>query len=125
MKRKRIEIHLKNSTRTILKLIVKNSTKAKELKSKYDIANSKYNELNKSYNVQNDIYKNMKKQNNALNYLKSHLNTTDSSRDKLSDLNKALYDKYGQRVLSETEMKELAEIVGVKFDNKNKTGNLL
>jgi hypothetical protein len=115
---------LKKQYEDYIKTHSKNSTKAKELKSKYDIANSKYNELNKSYNVQNDIYKNMKKQNNALNYLKSHLNTTDSSRDKLSDLNKALYDKYGQRVLSETEMKELAEIVGVKFDNKNKTGNL-
>ena len=115
---------LKKEYEDYIKTHSKNSTKAKELKSKYDIANSKYNELNKSYNVQNDIYKNMKKQNNALNYLKSHLNTTDSSRDKLSDLNKALYDKYGQRVLSETEMKELAEIVGVKFDNKNKTGNL-
>lgn len=115
---------LKKQYEDYIKTHSKNSTKAKELKSKYDIANSKYNELNKSYNVQNDIYKNMKKQNNALNYLKSHLNTTDSSRDKLSDLNKALYDKYGQRVLSEIEMKELAEIVGVKFDNKNKTGNL-
>lgn len=115
---------LKKQYEDYIKTHSKNSSKAKELKSKYDIANSKYNELNKSYNVQNDIYKNMKKQNNALNYLKSHLNTTDSSRDKLSDLNKALYDKYGQRVLSETEMKELAEIVGVKFDNKNKTGNL-
>lgn len=115
---------LKKQYEDYIKTHSKNSTKAKELKSKYDIANSKYNELNKSYNVQNDIYKNMKKQNNALNYLKSHLDTTDSSRDKLSDLNKALYDKYGQRVLSETEMKELAEIVGVKFDNKNKTGNL-
>lgn len=115
---------LKKQYEDYIKTHSKNSTKAKELKSKYNIANSKYNELNKSYNVQNDIYKNMKKQNNALNYLKSHLNTTDSSRDKLSDLNKALYDKYGQRVLSETEMKELAEIVGVKFDNKNKTGNL-
>lgn len=115
---------LKKQYEDYIKTHSKNSTKAKELKSKYDIANSKYNELNKSYNVQNDIYKNMKKQNNALNYLKSHLNTTDSSRDKLSDLNKALYDKYGQRVLSETEMKELAKIVGVKFDNKNKTGNL-
>lgn len=115
---------LKKQYEDYIKTHSKNSTKAKELKSKYDIANSKYNELNKSYNVQNDIYKNMKKQNNALNYLKSHLNTTDSSRDKLSDLNKALYDKYGQRVLSETEMKELAEIVGVKFDNKKKTGNL-
>ena len=115
---------LKKQYEDYIKTHSKNSTKAKELKSKYNIANSKYNELNKSYNVQNDIYKNMKKQNNALNYLKSHLNTTDSLRDKLSDLNKALYDKYGQRVLSETEMKELAEIVGVKFDNKNKTGNL-
>ena len=115
---------LKKQYEDYIKTHSKNSTKAKELKSKYNIANSKYNELNKSYNVQNDIYKNMKKQNNALNYLKSHLNTTDSSRDKLSDLNKALYDKYGQRVLSEIEMKELAEIVGVKFDNKNKTGNL-
>ena len=115
---------LKKQYEDYIKTHSKNSTKAKELKSKYNIANSKYNELNKSYNVQNDIYKNMKKQNNALNYLKSHLNTTDSSRDKLSDLNKALYDKYGQRVLSETEMKELAKLLGVKFDNKNKSGNL-
>lgn len=115
---------LKKQYEDYIKTHSKNSTKAKELKSKYDIANSKYNELNKSYNVQNDIYKNMKKQNNALNYLKSHLNTTDSSRDKLSDLNKALYDKYGQRVLSESEMKKLAKLLGVKFDNKNKSGNL-
>lgn len=63
---------LKKQYEDYIKTHSKNSTKAKELKSKYNIANSKYNELNKSYNVQNDIYKNMKKQNNALNYLKSH-----------------------------------------------------
>lgn len=39
-------------------------------------------------------------------------------------MNKALYDKYGQRVLSESEMKKLAKLLGVKFDNKNKSGNL-
>ena len=115
---------LKKQYEDYIKTHSKNSTKAKELKSKYDIANSKYNELNKSYNVQNDIYKNMKKQNNALNYLQKHLDVTDSSRDKLSDLNKALYDKYGQRILSDSEMKELAKLLGVKFDNKNKSGNL-
>lgn len=115
---------LKKQYEDYIKTHSKNSSKAKKLKSKYDIANSKYNELNRFYNVRNDIYKNMKKQNDALNYLKSHLNTTDSSRDKLSDLNKALYDKYGQRILSESEMKKLAKLLGVKFDNKNKSGNL-
>lgn len=115
---------LKKQYEDYIKTHSKNSTKAKELKSKYNIANSKYNELNKSYNVQNDIYKNMKKQNEALNYLQKHLNVTDSSRDKLSDLNKALYDKYGQRVLSDSEIKELAKLLGVKLDNKNKSGNL-
>ena len=115
---------LKKQYEDYIKTHSKNSSKAKELKSKYDIANSKYNELNKSYNIQNAIYKDMKKQNDALNYLQKHLDVTDSSRDKLSDLNKALYDKYGQRILSESEMKKLAKLLGVKFDNKNKSGNL-
>lgn len=116
--------NLKKQYKDYIKTHRKNSSKAKELKDKYDAANSNYNELNKSYNIQNAIYKDMKKQNNALNYLQKHLNVTDSSRDKLSDLNKALYDKYGQRILSESEMKELAKLLGVKFDNKNKSGNL-
>lgn len=116
--------NLKKQYKDYIKTHKKNSSKAKELKDKYDTANSNYNELNKSYNIQNAIYKDMKKQNDALNYLQKHLDVTDSSRDKLSDLNKALYDKYGQRILSESEMKELAKLLGVKFDNKNKSGNL-
>ena len=116
--------NLKKQYKDYIKTHRKNSSKAKELKDKYDAANSNYNELNKSYNIQNAIYKDMKKQNDALNYLQKHLDVTDSSRDKLSDLNKALYDKYGQRILSESEMKELAKLLGVKFDNKNKSGNL-
>ena len=116
--------NLKKQYKDYIKTHKKNSSKAKELKDKYDAANSNYNELNKSYNIQNAIYKDMKKQNDALNYLQKHLDVTDSSRDKLSDLNKALYDKYGQRILSESEMKELAKLLGVKFDNKNKSGNL-
>lgn len=116
--------NLKKQYKDYIKTHRKNSSKAKELKDKYDAANSNYNELNKSYNIQNAIYKDMKKQNNALNYLQKHLDVTNSSRDKLSDLNKALYDKYGQRILSDSEMKELAKLLGVKFDNKNKSGNL-
>lgn len=116
--------NLKKQYKDYIKTHRKNSSKAKELKDKYDAANSNYNELNKSYNIQNAIYKDMKKQNDALNYLQKHLDVTDSSRDKFSDLNKALYDKYGQRILSDSEMKELAKLLGVKFDNKNKSGNL-
>lgn len=104
------KIKAANKYENSLKKFGKNNQNTKKAKKEWIKASDNYNKL--------------KKQNEALNYLQKHLNVTDSSRDKLSDLNKALYDKYGQRVLSDSEMKELAKLLGVKLDNKNKSGNL-
>ena len=60
----------------------------------------------------------------ALSYLKAHLKSTKAKRSSLSDLNKKLYDNFGKKVLSEAQMKELAKILNVKYDNQKSSGKL-
>lgn len=65
-----------------------------------------------------------KKAKAVMEYLDKHLSVTSSARSGLSDLNKVFYDRYGQRILSTSEVKNLAKEIGVKFDNEKKSGKL-
>ena len=59
-----------------------------------------------------------------MEYLNKNLDVTEESRSKLNDVNKKFYDAYGQRVLDDKELKELAKILGVKSDDGKSSGNL-
>lgn len=39
-------------------------------------------------------------------------------------MNKVIYKKYGKKYLSTKQLKNLAKILDVKYDNASKTGNL-
>lgn len=102
----------------------KNSTQALQAKKIYEKAKAAYDEANSKYIKIKDNYNDAKVRSTVLDYLNKHLTVTSSSRSSYSDLNKALYDQYGQRVLSNAEILELADILGVKFDNQKSSGRL-
>lgn len=58
----------------------------------------------------------------ALDYIKAHASAT--KKKPASDLNKKIYDNFGKKVLSLKEAKELAENLGIKYDNAKSTGKL-
>lgn len=102
----------------------KNSTQALQAKKIYEKAKAAYDEANSKYIKIKDNYNDAKVRSTVLDYLNKHLTVTSSSRSSYSDLNKVLYDQYGQRVLSNAEILELADILGVKFDNQKSSGAL-
>ncbi len=57
-------------------------------------------------------------------YLDRHLKSTKSKRGELSDVNKKLYDKYGKKILTTKQMKELAKRLGVTYDSQKSSGSL-
>ena len=66
-------------------------------------------------------YKRLEKQYNdakqaklVMDFLNTRLTTTASSRNGLNDINKVFYDNYGQRVISDSEIEELAKLLGFK-----------
>lgn len=59
----------------------------------------------------------------ASKYVFDHFNKTSSDKN-LSDVNKAFYKKYNKNVLSGDELKALAKLLGVKYNNASKSGNL-
>lgn len=66
-------------------------------------------------------YKRLEKQYNdakqaklVMDFLNTRLTTTASSRNGLNDINKVFYDNYGQRVISDSEIEELAKLLGLK-----------
>lgn len=89
----------------------------KYVSDEYDALSKRYSKANSNYKKENAKYK-------ALNYLAEHLSSGTDSYDSYSDINKKLFSKYSGMVLSTSEMKELAEILGVKYDNANSSGNL-
>lgn len=66
-------------------------------------------------------YKRLEKQYNdakqaklVMDFLNTRLTTTASSRNGLNDINKVFYDNYGQKVISDSEIEELAKLLGLK-----------
>lgn len=99
------------------KLFGKDSDVTKLAKKQYSDSKAKYGVLNQETNE-------LKKKFKAMEYLSKNLDVTEESRSKLNDVNKKLYDAYGQRVLDDKELKELAKILGVKSDDGKSLGNL-
>ena len=99
------------------KLFGKDSDVTKLAKKQYSDSKAKYGVLNQETNE-------LKKKFKAMEYLSKNLDVTEESRSKLNDVNKKLYDAYGQRVLDDKELKELAKILGVKSDDGKSSGNL-
>ena len=58
----------------------------------------------------------------TLDYIKAHASA--AKKKPASDLNKKIYDNFGKKVLSLKEAKELAENLGIKYDNAKSTGKL-
>ena len=65
-----------------------------------------------------------KKIQSAISYINSHLSTAKKKKSEYSAVNQSFYSKWGKKVLSDSELKDLANIVGVTYDNSSKTGNL-
>ena len=61
---------------------------------------------------------------NAESFIKSNKQKANKKWAEYSDLNKKIYDKTGGYVLSTANMKELASLLGVKYNNAKSTGNL-
>lgn len=99
------------------KLFGKDSDVTKLAKKQYSDSKVKYGVLNQETNE-------LKKKFKAMEYLSKNLDVTEESRSKLNDVNKKFYDAYGQRVLDDKELKELAKILGVKSDDGKSSGNL-
>lgn len=99
------------------KLFGKDSDVTKLAKKQYSDSKVKYGVLNQETNE-------LKKKFKAMEYLNKNLDVTEESRSKLNDVNKKFYDAYGQRVLDDKELKELAKILGVKSDEGKSSGSL-
>lgn len=80
------------------------------------LAKEQYSKNKAKYGVLSNETKDLKRKYEAMQYLNKHLDVTEESRSKLNDVNKKFYDAYGQRVLDDKELKELAKILGVKSD---------
>lgn len=59
----------------------------------------------------------------ALNFLNTNLKITTKDPDQMSALNRALYNGFG-KVLTTAKIKELAKILGVRYDNNKSTGTV-
>lgn len=60
----------------------------------------------------------------ATAYIKDNASKATKKKSEYSDVNKKVWDLTGGKVLSTSEMKELASIVGVTYNNAKKSGNL-
>lgn len=67
---------------------------------------------------------NKKLKTDALSYLDRNLKATKAKRDSLSDTNKKFYDKFNKKTLTTKQMKELAKLLGVKYDSQKSSGSL-
>lgn len=102
----------------------KNNFRTQNAKSDYIIARDNYNNIKSTYISQKSDYEYAKKRSTVLNYLSKHLDIATDSRGSYSDLNKAFYDEYGQRVLTSSEIKELAQKLKLTYDNQKSSGTL-
>lgn len=76
----------------------------------YDDAKKKYEDTQVAYNV--------------MKFLETRLSSTATQRSGLNDINKVFYDNFGQTVISDSEMQELAELLGVKMNGTNTSSKL-
>lgn len=94
-------------------------------------AKDTYNTDNKiSTNVKNEATKSNKNADklsgteSIQKFIKDNVQKTKIKRKDLSYINQLIYDEYGKKVLSTSNLKKLAELVGVKYNGKTKKGNL-
>lgn len=59
-----------------------------------------------------------------LEYIENNASKATKKKSEYSDVNKAIYDMTGGKVLSATELKELSALLGIKYNNGKETGNL-
>ena len=99
--------------------------------------NTQYNAKD-TYNTDNKISTNVKNETNKSNkdsdelsgtesiqkFIKDNAQKTKIKRKDLSYINQLIYDGYGKKVLSTSNLKKLADLVGVKYNGKTKKGNL-
>ena len=62
--------------------------------------------------------------NKALDYIKGSAGKPSKKKSEYSDVNQKIWNLTSGKVLSSSELKKLAEIIGVKYNNATKTGNL-
>lgn len=62
--------------------------------------------------------------NKALDYIKGSAGKPSKKKSEYSAVNQKIWDLTNGKVLSSFELKKLAEIIGVKYNNATKTGNL-
>jgi len=79
--------------------------------------------LTSQLNSHNNELNNMRLE-TANKYVNEHLSKATKAKSEYADINKKLYAKFGGKVLSSAELKELAGILGITYDNAKKTGNL-
>lgn len=91
-----------------------------------------------TYNTDNKISTNVKNETSKSNkdsdrlsgtesiqkFIKDNVQSTKIKRKDLSYINQLIYDAYGKKVLSTSNLKKLAELIGVKYNGKTKKGNL-
>ncbi len=94
------------------------------LEDRINKSNSQLEELYQKYKTEKSAYNTANAKYKALDYLANHLNAGSKTADEYSDVNKALFTQYSGMVLSGDEMKELAELLGVKYNNAKSSGNL-
>ena len=94
------------------------------LEDRLNKSNSQLEELYQKYKTEKSAYSTANTKYKALDYLANHLDAGSKTADEYSDVNKALFTQYSGMVLSGDEMKELAELLGVKYNNAKSSGNL-
>ena len=62
--------------------------------------------------------------NKALDYIKGSAGKPSRKKSEYSDVNKKIWNLTNGKVLSSSELKKLAKIIGVKYNDATKTGNL-
>lgn len=60
----------------------------------------------------------------AETYIKKHLSKATKAKSKYSDVNQAFYAKYNKKILSGSELKELALLLGFQYDGAKKSNTL-
>ena len=101
-----------------------NHTKTRKALEAYNAAKANYSAINDYYLSLKENYNNARLKSEVMAFLSEHLGIASGSRSDLSDLNKALYDTYGMRVLDATEVKELAKLLDISSTNQSSTGDL-
>lgn len=94
------------------------------LEDRLNKSNSQLEELYRKYKTEKSAYSTANAKYKALDYIANHLDPATNPIDDYSDLNKALFSKYSGMVLTGTEMRELAKLLGVKYDNPKSSGAL-